>query len=163
MMKAKQKTPSHRASRNVSMPEGIAPLFAGVLPENAPKLMASVQYASYEARMHAPADVDIKKLVEFLLQSDMIEMPVNKDGRESKKNIRPLVAQAAYAEDTQTLQMLLRNASDGYLRPDTLLDCLAGRAGRTLPYACKRKGIYTIINGKLSPLRNLCGDQGFSF
>jgi radical SAM-linked protein len=139
-----------------AMPEGIEPVFAGRLKEDAPKLMAALKFADYEAEIAPEAKEAVKKVIANLLQSDMIEIEMVKDGKRIKKDIRPLIKELSLSEDGARVHMLLAASSEGSLNPEILMKHLTNAAGAEPDYSVRRKGLFTITGGRTVPLRDLC-------
>jgi radical SAM-linked protein len=138
------------------MPEGFQPVWAGKLPDHAPKLMAALKAAGYELKMMKEQYPAVKKCIENSLESDMIEIEPTKKGK--AKNIRPLMYSVAMDDTACTIDLLLAFSSEGSLNPEIFIQYIGGQIGEELEYELLRTGLYTVKDGSFVPLRQLCGE-----
>ncbi len=137
-----------------AMPEGFKPVWTGRLPDNAPKLMAALKAASYEAMIEKQRYPSVKQTIEKLRKKDIIEIEIPKSGK--MKNIRPLIHEVKMDDEACGIKLMLAMSSEASLNPESLFQYIGGLMGEALEYEIKRTGLYTILDGCFAPLRQLC-------
>lgn len=138
-----------------AMPEGIAPVWTGKLSDTAPKLMAALCYAGYEITVDDKYSEPVKIQIEKLMQMDKIEVEIERKGSAVKKDIRPLI-HSVKTSHMPVIDWILALSSEGSLNPETLMKAVADSLQYAFEYSIKRTGLYTIKEGSLASLKDLC-------
>jgi len=150
---------------NVALPEGIMFTNAKELPSSSKNLSSFVEYAEYEASCSYGNISNIQlNLKNFLLQNEIF---INKHSKKTKqilsKNVKQLIDTITILqteENTVTLNMMLRSASNESLNPLNILQAFYDFSGENfIKEDCHimRINLFFLTEGKRTALFDFAG------
>ena len=136
-----------------ALPEGLKATRAVVLSESAPKLMAAVREAEYEAAF-IDCDIDMLKsaVCDIMNQSSILAVKKAK-GKETQIDIRPMIL--GLETEQAILKMRLAAAPSGSLKPEFVTNEVIKRIGQQ-NFNIVRTKLLAHIDGKPVDLLDSC-------